>query len=403
MKSGKNKLNIIKWANPKAMLSLALVAGLSLNAMAEEVAPVAAAEPTVYSNPLFIGLLVAILFLLVVIIVMADVVKTSAYHRVEVEKAKKDKDNSSLKAIVAFILLGGFSFTASAEEVATKAVSSTWDNYMGLDAVTFYFMVIAILFELYVIWNLYGIINDLLGVKERDEEMAKSGIVKRTIFDQLNDSVAIEKEADILLDHNYDGIKELDNSLPPWWVGGFFVTIAFSVVYLFYYHISRNGKLSDGEYKEEMAQATSAIQAYKKLAPDLIDEEKLVALTDAASLDGGKAIYMENCQACHGNQGQGGMGPNLTDAYWLHKGGIKDVYRSIKLGWPEKGMKAWEQDLGAKKIHQVASYILSLKGSNPPGAKEPQGDLYSGEEVVPGDSTAVKADSVSAAAPAATK
>ncbi len=404
MKSGKNKMNLTKWATPKALLSLALIAGLNLSASAQEAATKAVETSSVYSNPLFIGLLITILFLLVVIIVMADVVKTSAYHRVEVDKVKKEGDNASLKSFLALIVLGGLSFTASAQEAVAPAVESTWDSYMGLDAFTFYFMVIAILFEVYVIWNLYGIINDLLGIKEKEEELAKSGVVRKSVFDQLNASVAIEKEEDILLDHNYDGIKELDNSLPPWWVGGFYVTIIFSVVYLFHYHISKTGKLMEAEYNEQMEEGAKDVAAFKKSAPDLIDEEKLVALSDAAALEEGKAIYTENCQACHGRLGEGGMGPNLTDDYWLHKGGIKDIYRSVKLGWPEKGMKAWEQDLGAKKIHKVASYIMSLKGTNPPNAKEAQGDLYTGEAPAPKDSTATSVDSSAvSAAPAEQK
>lgn len=404
MKSGKNKMNQTEWATPKALLSLAFIAGLNLSANAQDTATKAVETATVYSNPLFIGLLITILFLLIVIIVMADVVKTSAYHRVEVEKVKKERDNAGLKTILALIVLGSLSFTASAQEVAAPVVENTWDSYMGLDAFTFYFMVIAILFEVYVIWNLYGIINDLLGIKEKEEELAKAGIVRKSIFDQLNASVAVEKEEDILLDHNYDGIKELDNSLPPWWVGGFYVTIIFAGVYLFHYHISKTGKLMEAEYNEQMEEGAKDVAAFKKSAPDLIDEEKLVALTDAAALDEGKAIYTENCQACHGRLGEGGMGPNLTDEYWLHKGGIKDVYRSVKLGWPEKGMKAWEQDLGAKKIHKVASYIMSLKGTNPPNAKEAQGDLYTGEAPAPMDSTAAPADSSTAViAPAEVK
>jgi cytochrome c oxidase cbb3-type subunit 3 len=266
---------------------------------------------------------------------------------------------------------------------------------MGLDAVAFYFMLIALVFELYVIWNLYGIINDLLGIKEKNQELAKAGIIKKSLFDQLNDSVALEKEEDILLDHNYDGIKELDNSLPPWWVGGFFVTIVFACIYLFHFHVSKTGKLSEAEYNEQIEQAAKDMETYKKSAPDLIDEDKLVALSDAASLEEGKAVFMENCQACHGKLAEGGMGPNLTDNYWLHKGGIKDIYRSIKLGWPEKGMKAWEQDLGAKKIQKVSSYILSLKGSNPPNAKDPQGDLYTEIAAAPADTTSSPVDSIS--------
>jgi cytochrome c oxidase cbb3-type subunit 3 len=129
------------------------------------------------------------------------------------------------------------------------------------------------------------------------------------------------------------------------------------------------------------------MEEYRKKAANLIDENNATLLTDGESLASGKSIFMDNCSACHGRAGEGGVGPNLTDAYWLHKGGIKDVFKTIKYGWPEKGMKSWQQDLGAKQIHEVASYIKSLYGTNPPNAKEKQGDLYSDEKL--NDSTHV--------------
>jgi len=244
-------------------------------------------------------------------------------------------------------------------------------------------MITIILFESFVIWILYNMSMNLLGVNERKrleaEEKARRSVLEPSFIEKINASVAVEKEADILLDHNYDGIRELDNNLPPWWKYGFYFTILFSVAYLIHYHVIDTGKLQQEEYKAQLTKAAYDIEAYRKKAANLVDENNATLLTDAASLNSGKSIYIENCAPCHGKLGEGGVGPNLTDAYWIHKGGIKDIFKTIKYGWAEKGMKPWKDDLGAKQIHEVASYIKLMYGTNPPNAKEKQGDLYQEE------------------------
>ena len=140
--------------------------------------------------------------------------------------------------------------------------------------------------------------------------------------------------------------------------------------------MSNTGKLQLAEYEDQLTEAKQEMEVYQKKASNLVNEDNATVLTDAASLASGKTIFMDNCAACHGAAGQGTVGPNLTDDYWLHEGGIKHIFKSIKFGWPEKGMKAWQQDLGSKQIHEVASYILSIHGTNPPNAKEKQGELY---------------------------
>ena len=132
------------------------------------------------------------------------------------------------------------------------------------------------------------------------------------------------------------------------------------------------------------------LEEYRKKAANLVDENNANMLTDESSLSSGKSIYMANCIACHGKDGEGTIGPNLVDDYWLHKGGIKDIFKTIKYGYPEKGMKSWQQDLPAKSINDVASYIKSLRGTNPPNAKEKQGDLYTEENLNDSTKTIVK-------------
>ncbi|HET7817977.1 MAG TPA: cbb3-type cytochrome c oxidase N-terminal domain-containing protein, partial [Bacteroidia bacterium] len=277
-------------------------------------------------------------------------------------------------------LLAIISFSNNLFSQTSVATETT--SYM-LDDFTFYFMITIILFESFVIWILYNMSMSLLGVKERKrmeaEEKARRSVLESTFIEKINASVAVEKEADILLDHNYDGIRELDNNLPPWWKYGFYFTILFSIAYLINYHVIGTGQLQQEEYNVQLTKAAYDIEAYRKKAANLVDENNATLLTDAASLNSGKSIYIENCAPCHGKLGEGGVGPNLTDAYWIHKGGIKDIFKTIKYGWAEKGMKPWKDDLGAKQIHEVASYIKLMYGTNPPNAKEKQGDLYQDE------------------------
>ncbi|UAB80982.1 c-type cytochrome [Marixanthomonas sp. SCSIO 43207] len=186
----------------------------------------------------------------------------------------------------------------------------------------------------------------------------------------------IEKEQEIILDHNYDGIRELDNVLPPWWVYMFYATIVFAVVYLVRYHIF-DGVNQDEEYEIAVAEARAEIEEYKKTAKDLIDVNTVELLTGKQDIAAGKTVFEANCVACHKVDGGGGIGPNLTDDYWILGGGIKNVFNTISEGGRDgKGMVAWKTDLRPSEMAQVASYVLSLHGTNPADAKDPEGDLW---------------------------
>lgn len=198
------------------------------------------------------------------------------------------------------------------------------------------------------------------------------------MYKQWTAYVPIEKERDIQLDHNYDGIKELDNRLPPWWLAMFYITIGFSVIYLAYYHVLDKGHLQLAQYEQEMEDAEAAVAAFVSRQADQVNETNVSLLSDAGGLDAGKSIFISKCSPCHGQQGEGGVGPNLTDPYWLHGGSINDVFKTIKYGVIEKGMIPWKDQLRAREIQEVSSFILTLQGSNPPNGKEPQGDLYQG-------------------------
>lgn len=193
------------------------------------------------------------------------------------------------------------------------------------------------------------------------------------------DAVPIEREQDIMLDHGYDGIRELDNSLPPWWINMFYLTIIWAFGYMIYYHWGGNGPSSTDEYKQEMEIAKKEVAMALAGKADAIDESSVTALTESAAISDGELIFKTNCAACHGQHGEGGVGPNFCDEYWLHGGGIKNVFKTIKYGVPEKGMIAWSSTLRPSDMQKVASYILKFQGTNPANPKAPQGDIWKPE------------------------
>ena len=371
MKNGSKRIQSA--CNRIALLCGGILLLQPFSAVAQEAA--APAKTAVYYNPLFVGLSVIIVLLLAVIVTLANVVKAAADHRISEEKEKK-KTTGIPKTPVMLIIALFLSHSLHAQDAAQVAGAA--GDYWGLSPFTFYLLLTIIGFEAFILWGLYRTAMQLLGVTEKKErERAARAAVKQVpLLEKINASVSIEQEAEIMLDHSYDGIRELDNDLPPWWKYGFYVTIVFAVIYLLNYHVLHTGKLQLAEYQDQLMAAKHDMEEYRKKAANLVDENNATLLTDAASLATGKEIFINNCSPCHGHNGEGGVGPNLTDDYWLHKGGIKDIFRTIKLGWPEKGMKSWQQDLSAQQIHEVASYVKSLHGTNPPNAKEKQGELF---------------------------
>ncbi len=215
--------------------------------------------------------------------------------------------------------------------------------------------------------------NYLAAEKAREEN--RFGWIKRKYVEMLG-AKPMSKESEIVLDHNYDGIRELDNKLPPWWTYLFYVTIVFGVAYFVYYEVF-DGPSQIDEYETDVAEAQIAIAEFKKNNKDLIDAESVEQLTDPADIAAGKTIFTENCVACHKDTGAGGIGPNLTDDNWILGGGIKNVFHTVSEGGRAgKGMIAWKSDLKPSEIAQVASYVLSLHGTNPPDAKPPEGDIW---------------------------
>lgn len=208
----------------------------------------------------------------------------------------------------------------------------------------------------------------------------------------LTKAAPVEQEADVLLDHDYDGIKELDNALPPWWKWGFYITVVLAVIYMFRFHVVKSGPTPMQEYEKEMQIANEKLELYRQNNKESIDE-KTITLADAAGIVEGKKIFTGTCTPCHGVNGEGNaVGPNLTDKYWLHGGSLGEVFHTITNGVPDKGMQAWGRTFSATDIRNLASYVETLQGTNPANAKAPQGTLF--EPGKTNDTTVVKIDSL---------
>ncbi|NIJ45179.1 cytochrome c oxidase cbb3-type subunit 3 [Wenyingzhuangia heitensis] len=193
-----------------------------------------------------------------------------------------------------------------------------------------------------------------------------------SIVKGMSDVKPIEEESDIILNHDFDGIRELDNNLPPWWLYGFYMTIVFAFGYIIYYHVL-DGDTQKEEYLQEVAMAKKQIAAYEATQ----EKVDLTALVSGGDNSEGKKLFKKNCAVCHAVDGGGKIGPNLTDEYWLLGGGIENVYNTIAEGGrPGKGMIAWKNSFSPQKLQQLSAYVISLQGTTPSSPKEPQGDLY---------------------------
>jgi cytochrome c oxidase cbb3-type subunit 3 len=203
----------------------------------------------------------------------------------------------------------------------------------------------------------------------------KTSLWKR-LNQALNDSVPVEREKEVMTNHEYDGIKELDNNLPPWWLYGFYLTIVFSVIYMFHYHVLGTGPSSTQEYEAELVAADQARTAYLAEMGEVIDEYSVVRISDGDMLAKAGVTFIEKCAPCHTPSGGGSVGPNLTDEYWIHGGSVNDIFKVIKYGVPEKGMIPWQGILTPEEMQAISSWIMDLQGTNPEGGLAPQGELY---------------------------
>jgi len=351
-------------------------------------------------NLLLISLVTLIIVLLFIIGVLANTLRQLSFAvRDKMRKERKVAAQvvKTMLLMLAFSLPLFHSLNVNAgEEVKAAAVQAS-NSISGIAENDFYTIMGVIALEIIVIFALVTYMRVLLKVisgKPEAEVAAKEAPKQSWFWDKFNAAAKIENEKDVLLDHNYDGIQELDNALPPWWKYGFYLTIIVAIIYLYRYHISHDGPSQHDEFVAEMKKGEEDKAAYLAKSANNVDESTVVILTNASEIAEGREIFIKNCSPCHLADGGGNVGPNLTDEYWLHGGSIKDVFKSIKYGWQDKGMKSWKDDFSPKQIQELASFVKSLKGTHPATPKAPQGDLYI--EASQGGNDSTKTDSAKA-------
>jgi cytochrome c oxidase cbb3-type subunit 3 len=356
----------------------------------------AGAQQSPSFNPVLLGLVSIVVVLIAAIAILANVYKQLALVYRDKIRKEGSKAGNAVKTAVLLMAAGLLPVRAMAQEAANKTAEGAAQaaeqaslNISGIPRMDFYALVTIIGFELLAILVFLGMIYHM--VRTLRELPERRPLVYRllnlNILDRFNRSVSVEKEATIMLDHDYDGIHELDNSLPPWWKWGFVFTILFAGTYLWYYHFG-DGPNQAQEYAAAVEKAEAEKAVYMAKAGNAVDEHNVTLIADKGELAAAATLFNNTCAACHREDAGGNVGPNLTDNYWLHGGKLQDVFKSIKYGWKDKGMPEWQHNMSARQIAGLASYVKSLSGRNVPGGKAPQGDLFTE------GSNSEKADSV---------
>lgn len=341
-----------------------------------EATSVASGEKVVITVPnyeknlwMFYFLMVLMLVQIIAILIMSNSIKAL----INVKRLKENKTNSSLKSLL--VLIGTFGLLAGNKVNALTFVSYAEDSqapWLLVEDYDLYVLLGVNIILLYLVFYIRRVFMEIAHTVRPHSAGIRIPLIKWKLKRTLTDAVPIEEEADILMSHEYDGIRELDNNLPPWWVYGFYATILFAVIYLFNFHIIKTGDLQAAEYEKSMTEANAEVQEYLEKMAMNVDENNVTLLTEDKDLNTGKVIFDANCVICHNPKGEGNqIGPNLTDANWIYGYDIKDVFTSIKYGRPA-GMPEHNSKLNPVQLQQVGSYILSL----PPAAgREPQGEL----------------------------
>jgi cytochrome c oxidase cbb3-type subunit 3 len=319
-----------------------------------------------------------LLFLTVILVVVIIVLSGSIIVFVKSDYFKQKVAEKSNGTMIAILLTTGALFTSFNSSALTfirageGEKDGPWLLVENMDLIGLLTINIVLMF---VIVYLRSLFNQMVAMTKKESELAAEQPIVAETFTKINailtDAVPIEEEHKILLDHEYDGIQELDNNLPPWWVWGFVACIIFAFVYLINYHVLGTSDLQIKAYEKEMKQAQKDIDAYLSKMAMNVDETNATLMTEKSDLAAGKTIFDNNCSICHKSKGEGDVGPNLTDKNWVYGFDVKDIFYSVKKGRPA-GMPEHASKLNPIQIQQVASYVLSLPSVK---GKEPQGDI----------------------------
>lgn len=337
---------------------------------------------------LFYILLVVVAFLLLAILLVSRstsaIIKSDLFKE-EIATIQRNKkgSNKTLSTLLAIVFLG-WSGAANALTFEVPQLAKNQELTMYVENSDLYVLLIIIILLLGLLlqtvrmfYKVLKVINpNSVATPEKIQTRIKARKARKNRLAQtLTGATPIEEEHKIDLGHDYDGIRELDNPMPPWWLAGFFISIIFAIIYMFHYHVLGTGDLQEVEYEKSMAKAQIEIDEYLSEMAMNVDETNVTLMIDKSDLMSGKSIFINNCATCHKEDGRGEVGPNLTDNYWIYGGDIKDVFEVIKNGAPN-GMPEHSSKLNPIKIQQVASYVLHLDLiTKEQGGKKPEGDL----------------------------
>jgi cytochrome c oxidase cbb3-type subunit 3 len=399
----KNMFSLMNQQSKKSAWLLAVLLGPGFTQALWAAGP---PQESLFSNMLAVLLFIVMIILLIIIAVLAKILVGLA--DLKVKRKKERAGTGTIVTVLTALLLGSHSLFAQNTGGPADA-ANTAHTIAGMSASAFYLMITVIFVELLTIIAL--LVNIKFIIREEKEKLIvpqteaaarEEKKSKLSWWDRFNKLRPVAQEAELDLGHDYDGIRELNNKLPPWWLYGFYLTIVFAGIYLWRHHVSHTAPLSAQEYERSVQMADLRVSNYLKKKGENIDENTVTLLTKPEDLRAGKEIFTRDglCGTCHGKDGSGmvggvnGVGPNLTDDYWLHGGNIKDIFKVIKYGVNGKGMPEWGSRFSPKEIAQIGSYVKSLRGSNPPVHKAPDGQLYNEPDAIPAVPVKPAADSL---------
>jgi len=311
---------------------------------------------------IFNWLIVLTIILIIAIIVMAGTLMTlmkSDYFKNKLKELSSKTNNLILIITTGALLLSSNAHALNYIGPGEGEKDGPWLLVETSDLLALVMIDVILLLVVLYLRRLFGQILGMVRPKtEKIEEVPVLASFKK-VNQVLTDAVPIEEEHKILLEHEYDGIQELDNNLPPWWVWGFYATIVFAFIYLINYHLLGVSDLQIKAYDKELKVAEKEVQAYLNKMAMNVDETSATLLTDASDLSAGAGIFAANCVACHKSKGEGEIGPNLTDNAWIYGYDIKEVFKTVKYG-TANGMPEHSSKFNPIQIQQVASYVLSL-------------------------------------------
>jgi|GEM_PF-50532 len=348
---------------------------------------------------IFHVLLIVIGLLLISILVISKstqaLIRSDLFKQKIIEKQQSNSASKGVLMLLGFMSLGLGANAMSTESPANALKDNLWLYVENSDLYTLLIIALLLLgFLLHMVNMFYGVLKMIRPEVSQNSIAARISLRKKkraSLAKMLTGAVAIEEEHKIDLGHDYDGIRELDNPMPPWWLAGFFISIVFAVVYMFHFHVLGTGDLQEVEYAKEMEIETAKVQEYLKSQAMDVDETNATLMTSNDDLMKGKALFINNCTVCHKEDGRGEAGPNLTDDYWIYGGDIKQIFKVIKKGAPN-GMPEHQSKLNPIQIQQVASYVKTLEYVSPEnGGKPAEGELVAGdntEEAEEGESSA---------------